>query len=98
MKEKKEHAFRIYGAGPHPIRTIYYRRLIKHGGSLAVTLPAAIKSRWGAIRHNTVKLTLWDSGLLTVEPMEATNYEGTQDHAPRTRKDPAAGRTAPDLD
>lgn len=96
MPEKKEHAFRIYGTGPRPIRTIYYRRLIKHGGSLAVTLPATIKSRWGAIRHNAVKLTLWDTGLVTIEPMEATNYEAPQDSTPRARKNPTTRRADQD--
>ena len=96
MKEKKAHAFRIYGAGPNPIRTIYYRRLMKHGGSLVVSLPAAIKSRWGAIRDNVVKVTLWDTGLVTVEPMEGLNYEASQDRAPRAHQDHPPADTDPD--
>ena len=42
-----------------------------------VSLPAAVKQRWGAIRSAYVRVILWDDGDLTIQPVQ----EGQEDEA-----------------
>lgn len=86
-------AVSTYGEGPYPRHTVYYRRLQQSGGSLMVSLPAAVKQRWGAIRSTYVRVILWDDGDITIQPVQ----EGEEDEAisPDSPPDQDPGASGP---
>lgn len=77
---------------------VFYRKLQKHGHTLAITLPRRIREAWGAKRGDHIKYLFHNDGSLELQLVREGKRESTLALPFEAPDDPGTARAAADED